>query len=120
MKIAWKTSQHVTCDASNNEISNSRVNKDSMQDINIDASQDFSWDARNNVSWRARNLYAWKARNINLTILIVFSVVCVTWIFEIFENFKRDARPSQCVCKVIKLDWSFGRLLDDQETSLLG
>ena len=50
LKIAWKISHHVTCDASNNEISNSRANKDSMQDV--------TWDARNDVSWRARNLFA--------------------------------------------------------------
>ena len=103
VKIAWKTSHHVTCDASNNETSNLRANEDSMQDVTRDASQEDSWDARNNVSWRARNVFAWKARNLNLVILAVFSVACVTWTFDIFENFKTDVQAFQCVYKDLKL-----------------
>ena len=33
LKIAWKISHHITCDTSNNEISNSRANEDSMQNV---------------------------------------------------------------------------------------
>ena len=33
LKITWKTSHHITCDANNNETSNSRANEDSMQDV---------------------------------------------------------------------------------------
>ena len=62
LKISQKTSQHFTCDASNNETSNSKANGNSMQDITWNASQDFSWDARNDVSWRARNLFGWKEK----------------------------------------------------------
>ena len=38
LNIAWKISHHVTCDASNNEASNSRANEDSMQEVTWDAS----------------------------------------------------------------------------------
>ena len=58
LKIAWKTNHHVTCDASNNEISNSRANEDSIQDVTWDTSQDVFLYARNNISWRAKNLFA--------------------------------------------------------------
>ena len=33
LKIAWKTSHHITYYASNNETSNSRANEDSMQNV---------------------------------------------------------------------------------------
>ena len=42
LKIAWKISHYVTCDASNNETSNSRANENFMQDVTYNASQDVS------------------------------------------------------------------------------
>ena len=53
-----------------------------------------AWGARNDVSWRAKNVFASKVRNLNLAILSVFSVACITWTFDIFENFKMKARAS--------------------------
>ena len=61
-----------------------------------------AWDARNDVSWRARNVFAWKARNLNLAILTVFSLACVTWTFDIFGNFKINVWAFQCVYNGLK------------------
>ena len=65
--------------------------------------QDVTWDARNDVSWIARNLFVWKVRNLNLAFLTVFSVSSVTWMFDIFGNFKMNVRAFQCVYKCLKL-----------------
>ena len=54
-------------------------------------------------TWRARKVSAWKARNLNLAILAVFSIVCVTWTFDIFGNFKTNTRAFQCVYRGFKL-----------------
>ena len=49
-------------------------------------------------TWRARKVSAWKARNLNLAILTVFSLACVTWTFDIFENFNTDACAGFLMC----------------------
>ena len=92
LKIAWKTSCLVTWNTSN---CNSTFLKNDLKLDKLDAQRtrnNVAWDARNDVSWRTINLFARKARNINLAFLTVFSVACVTWTFDIFENFKLKAR----------------------------
>ena len=61
-----------------------------------------AWRTRNNVAWDAKNDVSWKAKNLNLAILRVFSVSCVTWTFDIFGNFKMNVRAFQYVYKGIK------------------
>ena len=103
VKIAWKTSYLVTWSTSN---CNSIILKIDLKLDKLDAwrtRNNVAWDARNDVSWRARNVFAWKARNLNLAILAVFSVTCVTWTFDIFGNFKTNVRAFQCVYKGLKL-----------------
>ena len=73
VKIAWKISYLVTWRTSN---CNSIILKN---DLNLDKLD--AWRSRNNVAWGARNDVSWKARNLNLVILTVFSVACVTWTF---------------------------------------
>ena len=87
VKIAWKTSYPVTWSTSN---CNSIILKNDLKLDKLDA-------------WRTRNVFAWKERNLNLAILTVFSVACVTWIFDIFENFKTSVWTFQCVYKGLKL-----------------
>ena len=82
MKIAWKTRLHVTCDSSNNEISNSRVNEDSMQDV--------TWDASQDISWETSQMVAWGARNSVLTLVMSFvarrNFPCMGWILVEFGS----------------------------------
>ena len=78
VKIAWKTSYFVTWNTSN---CNSIILKNDTKLDKLDAQRtrnNVAWDARNDVSQRARNVFAWKARNLNLAILTVFSLACVT------------------------------------------
>ena len=50
-----------------------------------------------------KNLFAWKARNLILSFLTTFSITCITWTFDIFENFKMNVQAFQCVYKGFKL-----------------
>ena len=52
---------------------------------------------------QTRNVFAWKVRNLNLAILTVYSLACVTLTFDIFGNFKINVRAFQCVYKGLKL-----------------
>ena len=87
VKIAWKISYLVTWRTSN---CNSIILKNDLKLDKLD-------------TWRARKVFAWKARNLNLAILAVFSVACVTWTFDIFGNFKTTAWAFQCIYKGLKL-----------------
>ena len=103
VKIAWKTSYLVTWSTSN---CNYIILKNDTKLDKLDAwriRNNVAWDARNDVSWRARNVFAWKVRNLNLAILAVFSIACVTWTFDIFGNFKTNVWTFQCVYKGFKL-----------------
>ena len=103
MKIAWKTSYLVTWSTSN---CNSIILKNDLKLDKLDAwrsRNNVAWGARNDVSMRARNVFAWKARNLNLAILTVFSLACVTWTFDIFGKFKINVRAFQCFYKGLKL-----------------
>ena len=97
VKIYCKTSYLVTWSTSN---CNFIILKNDLKFDKLNAwrkRNNVSWDARNVISWRTRNLFSQKARNRNLAFLTVSSVACVTWTFDIFGNFKTNARAVQCV-----------------------
>ena len=50
-----------------------------------------------------QKIVTWKVINLYLIILIVFSVVVVTWTFDLFGNFKMKEQGIHCVPKGLKL-----------------